>query len=255
MRWIYLSPHLDDVVLSCAAILWQQAQAGLTVEIWTVFAADPPTGELPPFAHTLHERWQTGSQAYAVRRAEDQAACAQLGVTARHLHFADCIYRRLPSGEPLITENEQLFGPIHPQEESLLEEICSLLAAHLPRRANLVCPLAIGGHVDHRLVRAAAERLNRRLGYYADYPYTITRPGQDGAKIAARARRFALTPAALQAWLNAVACHRSQISTFWADETTMRQELSAYAAQSGGQTLWFQPRSENRRQKPGQNWA
>lgn len=241
MRWIYLSPHLDDVVLSCGAIVWQQVQAGQKVEIWSIFAGDPPEGDLPPFALTLHERWQTGPQAYAVRRAEDRAACAVLGAQPRHLHFADCIYRRLPSGEPLIAENEQLFAPLHPQEAPLLQEISDLLAAYLPRNAMLISPLSIGGHVDHRLVRAAAERLGRRLGYYADYPYAITRPTQVGPKAAGRARHFPLPPPALQAWMDAIACHVSQLSTFWTNEAAMRQELQAYAAQGGGQTLWFQP--------------
>jgi LmbE family N-acetylglucosaminyl deacetylase len=245
MRWIYLSPHLDDVVLSCAAILWQQVQAGQQVEIWSIFAGDPPAGELPPFALTLHERWKTGQQAYAVRRAEDRAACAVLGALPRHLHFADCIYRRLPSGEPLINENEQLFNPIAAQEQPLLEEISDLLRAYLPRKAMLISPLSIGGHVDHRIVRAAAERLPHRLGYYADYPYTITRPQQAETPIIGRARHFPLPPAALDAWMNAVACHVSQISTFWPNEQAMRQELQTYAAQGGGQTLWFQPRRKN----------
>jgi len=42
MHWIYLSPHLDDAVLSCGGIIWQQVQSGHQVEIWTICAADPP---------------------------------------------------------------------------------------------------------------------------------------------------------------------------------------------------------------------
>jgi LmbE family N-acetylglucosaminyl deacetylase len=33
MRWIYLSPHFDDAVLSCGGLIFDQAQAGTPVEI------------------------------------------------------------------------------------------------------------------------------------------------------------------------------------------------------------------------------
>ena len=48
--WIYLSPHFDDAVLSCGWLIWQQAQAGQRVEIWTVCAGEIPPGPLTPFA-------------------------------------------------------------------------------------------------------------------------------------------------------------------------------------------------------------
>jgi hypothetical protein len=35
MRWIYLSPHLDDAALSAGGLIYEQTQAGIQVEIWT----------------------------------------------------------------------------------------------------------------------------------------------------------------------------------------------------------------------------
>jgi len=40
MRWIYISPHFDDAVLSCGGLIWEQTHKGITVEIWTVCAGD-----------------------------------------------------------------------------------------------------------------------------------------------------------------------------------------------------------------------
>ena len=79
MTWIYLSPHLDDAAFSCGGLIWEQVKAGETVEVWTICAGEPPEGELPPFARSLHDRWGTGGQTVARRRAEDQAACEVLG--------------------------------------------------------------------------------------------------------------------------------------------------------------------------------
>ena len=53
---VYLSPHLDDAVLSCGGMIHRQAQAGERVVVVTVCAGDPPPGPLSDFARSLHER-------------------------------------------------------------------------------------------------------------------------------------------------------------------------------------------------------
>ena len=68
MHWIYLSPHLDDAVLSCGGLIWEQVQLGERVEIWTIFAGDPPAEMLTPFAEELHTRWGCGLNAVEIRR-------------------------------------------------------------------------------------------------------------------------------------------------------------------------------------------
>jgi hypothetical protein len=37
----------------------------------------------------------------------------------------------------------------------------------------LLAPLAVGGHVDHMLVRTAAELSRKRVVYYSDFPYNM----------------------------------------------------------------------------------
>jgi hypothetical protein len=36
-----------------------------------------------------------------------------------------------------------------------------------------LAPLAVGGHVDHMLVRTAAELSRKRVIYYSDFPYNM----------------------------------------------------------------------------------
>ena len=77
---VYLSPHLDDVALSCGGRIWQQAQTGDSVLVVTIFAgAPPPDVPLSPFARELHARWGYLSDADVVRREEDQASLTHLG--------------------------------------------------------------------------------------------------------------------------------------------------------------------------------
>ena len=240
MRWVYLSPHLDDIVLSCGGMVWQQVQAGAQVEIWTIFSGDAPAGELAPFARELHERWGTGPQASAVRRAEDAAACQSLGARHLHLNYPDCIYRVRADGSPLIASNQDLFETPLQTQQALIDELAARLAESLPGRARLACPLSIGGHMDHRVLRAAADQLGRRLHFFADYPYLVTHQVnlRDWLQLGWRKRSQPVSEEGLHAWQAAVACHQSQISTFWGGLAEMRADIEAYWRGGGGNAFY-----------------
>lgn len=239
MRWIFLSPHFDDAVLSCAGLMWELAQAGHPVENWTICAGDPPTGELPPFAAELHARWQMDGHSVAARAEEDRAACQAVGATWQHFTLPDCIYRWLPDETPLIHHRDDLFDTCKPLNPVEVEQVRAWLAENLTAGSRLVVPLTIGGHFDHRTVRDAAEGLPLRLWYYADYPYVVTGKVNLRAFLGAgwRRRRFAISPAGLAAWQAGIACYTSQISSFWRSLDEMRTAMQAYLEQ-GGNCLW-----------------
>jgi LmbE family N-acetylglucosaminyl deacetylase len=238
MDWIYLSPHPDDVALSCGGLLWEQASNGDRPQVWTICAGDPPPGPLSPFAAALQNRWKTGAAASQQRRLEDINSCRFLQAGFRHFPVPDCIYRR-DKGESiyLYASEESLFGPLDKREMGLVERLKEALAQTLPEGAQLVCPLGVGGHVDHRLTRLAGERLGGVCWYYADYPYILDHGDQMAQFIPPTWEEtwFPISAAGMEAWEAAVAAHRSQISTFWPDPDAMRAALRAYARQAGGE--------------------
>jgi len=261
MDWIYLSPHMDDAALSCGGLIWEQASSGtpasgrLRVGIWTICAGDPPGGVYSPFAESLHARWETGPQAAAARRQEDLDSCQRLGAIPRHFSIPDAIYRLSPlDGSPLYDSPESLFGEISPLENGLVADLRHELARTVPPEAELVCPLGIGGHVDHRLVRLAGEGLERRVWYYADFPYVVwmgvapDRAGDEltgdrdspgsGSGRPVESVLFPISDAALDAWVESVAAHASQISSFWAGVEEMEAALRSYCRGVGGIRLW-----------------
>ena len=61
MRWIYISPHLDDAVLSAGGLIYEQTRAGMDVEIWNFMCGFPPNAELSPYAQILHKDWGISS--------------------------------------------------------------------------------------------------------------------------------------------------------------------------------------------------
>ena len=241
MSWLYLSPHLDDAALSCGGLIWEQAHSGEEVSLWTICAGDPPLGPLSPFAESVHARWGTGRQASAARRAEDILSCAVLGAAFHHLSIPDCIYRRSPkTGEALYGSEEALFSPVHPEETPLVNKLKRQFLRVFKGVANVVCPLALGGHIDHRLVRAAAEKAGCSLWHYADYPYILKNeiPSSLLQTPGCEERLFPVSNEGLSAWAASVAAHASQISTFWPDLTAMRAAIEKYCLDQGGVRLW-----------------
>lgn len=240
MTWIYLSPHFDDVALSCGGLLWEQAQAGEPAQVWTVCAAGPAPGPLSAFAEGLHRRWQTGPEAVEQRRLEDAAANQHLRAGSRTFDLADCIYRRGPAVEPLYASEEAIFGPVHPQDQLAVDRLTVFLERELQAQDVLVCPLGLGSHVDHQLVRTAAERLGRPLWYYPDYPYAVRYPGRRTTEQQSgwQGSVFPVGTDGLDAWQQAVAAHRSQLSTFWPSLEAMRHAIREYWQVHRGIWLW-----------------
>ncbi|MBC8333600.1 MAG: PIG-L family deacetylase [Anaerolineae bacterium] len=237
MTWIYLSPHLDDIALSLGGLLWQQSQAGERVSVWTICAGNAPAGPLSSFAQSLHVRWGVGREATATRREEDIESCRILEAAYQHFSLPDCIYRRSPrTGEPLYASEEAIFGEVHPDEVTLVEQLTQMMKTALPADASVIVPWGLGGHVDHRLTQAAAQRLNLPLRYYADYPYVLDIPAWDVGDLTPR--QYPVSKAALAKWQSAVAAHQSQISTFWASRDEMYAAIQFYAEKRAGVTLW-----------------
>ena len=173
----------------------------------------------------------------AERRDEDLMALACLGADVRHWPYADCIYRQAAGGRSLYADEGALWGEIHAADGDLIGELADRLARlPLAQGGTLYAPLGVGHHVDHRAVRCAAEGSGRRLTYYEDFPYAEDAQAVRAAlgKMRARADLVSLSEDALGVKTTAIACYRSQISTFWDDVADMPAAIRAFAQRSGG---------------------
>jgi LmbE family N-acetylglucosaminyl deacetylase len=241
VRWIYLSPHLDDAALSAGGFLHDRSQAGISVEIWNLISGFPPQGELTPFAQVLHHVWGTGTaeETITLRRAEDVEAARLLGAKTVHFDIPDCIYRRGPDGEPLYLD---IYVPPHPAEAQLPGQIAGFIAPLLQADDQVICQLGVGDHVDHILVRQAAERLNHPLWYAADLPYLFKQPGELAPLVAGMEEsKYSITEAGLRAWIEASLAYTSQLSSLFESEEQVEKDISAYYAERGGFSLWQIP--------------
>lgn len=246
---LFLSPHLDDAILSCGGLIHQLTIQGEPVTIQTFMAGDPPTA-LPdtPIIRDLHRRWEAGEHPVAARRQEDRAAAHVLGASVQHLDWLDLPYRTNLAGEALYPTENDLFGDIHMDDPVLNYDI-----ELAPDVTAIYAPLGVGHHVDHQIVCYQAQQLETTaiVFYYEEYPYSAS-GGQAAVQTALAAFSKRLLPHLIElseddllAKMEAIACYQSQISTFWDNVAEMKKRVRAYAeevATPAAERLWKEER-------------
>jgi LmbE family N-acetylglucosaminyl deacetylase len=155
-RVLFVSPHLDDVVFSCAARIVREVAAGASVTVATVFS-----------------RVRRGSgmdQEYATRREEDAAALRLLGAKPHWLGLLDA-----PSRNGFYGSFRRIVLETAPGDADYVDIVRSKLARLVESVAPdaIYLPLAVGTHIDHRLVFAAGWTLRVTCPqyFYEDQPY------------------------------------------------------------------------------------
>ena len=174
-RHIFLSPHYDDIALSCGGTAASLSSSGRTPEVALIFGDHPdPNVPMTAFAEELHRKWgMSAAEVIEGRRREEELASIALGTCDRFLPFRDAIYR----GDRYQSD-EELFGSPKPDEDEIADQICDELqiTSRDEKRTRVYAPLAIGSHVDHHHAYRAGLCLHKRgyeVWFYEDLPYGL----------------------------------------------------------------------------------
>ncbi len=167
---VYVSPHLDDVVLSCAGRILQQKNQGETVLIVTAFTGDTQKAwsHLHLKSHNLPNMEQ--------RRAEERRAMDYLGVDHLLLGYPEVLFR---SDAPAIFSSSCTH--VRRRDIVLCEELLRNIrtVCQVAQVRILYLPLAVGNHADHQIIFKLGEHflshceLPLKLVYYEDVPYVF----------------------------------------------------------------------------------
>ncbi len=169
---LFISPHLDDVALSCSKSISALRRQGFEVFVVTLFStSDNPKriGSRP---------WEKVS--YEERKREDVKACESLGAKALHLDFLDAPYRlrKFSKFNSLFLSSTKNYPQLI---KDLASRIITLIDEHQP--IKIFAPLGIGWHIDHLLTFEAVYSLKSNAKFnqvefyfYEDRPYTFV-PG------------------------------------------------------------------------------
>ncbi len=241
MHSLYLSPHLDDAVFSCGGRIAQQVRDGGSVTVVTVLAGDPPR-DRSTFAERLAaSAGLSPEEAVAARRQEDEKALEILGAEVVHWPLLDCIYRtKNGQGRWLYTDLASIFAD-EPDGDPLVGQMTERFD-DLPAADELVVPLAVGRHIDHRVVRSGAESLGRELLYWEDFPYVThwrsrwRRELPEGAEWSSEV--VELDDIAIEQRCDASAAYESQVALIFKSEERLRRKLKRLIANRGGERYW-----------------
>ena len=159
-----------------------------------------------------------------------------VGAKAVHFDFLDCIYRRGKNGEFLYPDT---FIGSNPAEADLPAQVAQTMIAWLKPDDFVIAQLAVGGHVDHLVVRRAAELLHRSIAWIADIPYLLNDPDDLAPKTAGmKDSTQPVSEAGLKVWQDAIEIYASQFSTLFDSPEVMRQKISGYWAERKGIRFW-----------------
>ena len=248
---LFVSPHLDDVAFSCGGSLIAASRAGEKVILCTVFTQTPT--KLSPFAFELQRKNDIAPDVdyMALRRSED----------IRFVQFArirEPIWLDFPDGPVRgYSSIEDLFGKILQEDIDLEHRITRSLSEVIRSESvsEVYAPACNGGHVDHRIVRAAVinarqeQKRRSKLYFYEEIPYALRRkpstwkPGRDWI---AEPREITEL---LRGKITGMACYRSQIPSQFKSRLRMKIMTGNHArriivkkGQKGAfELLWLAP--------------
>lgn len=230
-RWLVLSPHLDDAVLSCGGLIASLAPSS-TVRVATVFTAAPFWGPYSGSARWLHGvcGHANASLLAIARKREDRAALKLLKAHWTHLSFRDAVYRRSITGEWLYDGSVQCVPKS--ADAALILRLVAVFQKLAAGQDLVLCPLGIGGHVDHRIVRMAAVAAGVPLAFYRDVPYCWLNGAENENEPADfDSVIFELAPAKIEMWQKAVELYSTQVPMLDNAVGSLVVRLKEYAGQ------------------------
>ena len=240
--YIYISPHLDDVPLSCSGAMCCQQAQGLDILVVTLFAGEPQP-PFSPFVQSVHRSWHAPEERpYQVRMEEERNAMELLGVDYAWLNWFEILYR----DPELVDANDIFWEPdtavVSSHDAALFTTLCNWFAdaALTYPGAQFVVPLGLGMHRDHQFVfQAALKTLDKnRVLFFEDFPYA-TYYSQD--ELIEYVKPYAMSyseidiSACLERRIAASEAYQSQIPTLFFMASSFRALIHEYTLEAGQQ--------------------
>ncbi|AFL88673.1 putative LmbE-like protein [Terriglobus roseus DSM 18391] len=220
MRVLVLSPHRDDAAFSCGLILHELLSAGHSVSIVNVCTVS----RYAPYAS--QDSHDVTRLVTALRMREDlvfiQTILRATGAKSDQVHLGDLAWQDLPIRWG--TEDAHSLSPADLRQDEVQSLARSF--ASLPFTDLVLAPMALGGHIDHRLVYEAARHTfsSARLLFYEDLPYACRMSADKRENSALSPGQvlqeawFPLEPASAASKRDYAMCYPSQIAVDVSDE-------------------------------------
>ncbi len=154
MAYFFISPHLDDAILSAGNLILYLNKKN-PVKVITVFTRG--ANKTNSFTQNYIKKcgYNNQKEFFIERKKEDTRVLKTLKIKPIHLDFIDATWR---------------------EQGKSLEKRITLALKKLVKGSNkdvVFCPIGIGKHVDHLIVRNICQKIFKKVIYWQDYPYVL----------------------------------------------------------------------------------
>ena len=192
----FISPHLDDAVLSAGDLILFLIEQKIPVTVITVFT------KISPKPYTLSAKsfirqcgYNDAELLFADRRSEDKEIFKKIGIQTEHFDFVDATWRKkenISSFRKILSRFIPELGhryPIHqlnvisgkivPEDQLLIDEVGSAISKIIGENndCRIFAPAAFGNHVDHTLARKVCAKYFPGAILWSDFPYNTRESG------------------------------------------------------------------------------
>lgn len=181
----FISPHLDDAVLSAGALIAYLAEY-TDVTVVNVFTK----AGVPPYTLSAKQYlkicgFEDAEKLFSLRKKEDMQMLSNLGVRTLYLDLIDALWRRKKHPgflqkmfEERVPEVSHVYPTYRFNITSGKISVYDTTYAYLKKKLQnidiksiIFCPAAIDNHVDHVIVRNICRELFPNIIYWSDFPY------------------------------------------------------------------------------------
>lgn len=248
-EYLFLSPHLDDVILSCGMYIHKLIQSNSKVIIATVFSGSIQPQYLSPLARWFHSACKLGNNAMTVRRLEDKNVCKFIKADSIHLNLQECLYRKNANGSHRYLRESNIYNANLNKEKDTINKINLILKNKfkLNNFEKIYIPLGIGRHIDHLILREAVETLCtkgdiniRKVNYYEDIPYACNNRDVNWKIKLTKGlnyHSYNINEEEFNIYIKAISLYKSQVHMLWYNNTEMRRQLKNYFINNKNQMM------------------
>ncbi len=189
---IFISPHFDDAVLSCGNLIDVIAKKN-RVEVINIFTkADTNSNSRSAMKFLKASGYTDANVFFDQREKEDLGIFTGIGIKTYNLGYRDSLWRKKESKNAIVKfiyryipfigniyptfKRNVMSGNINKKDykncRKIKKDITNILTS---KPGNITFfPAAIGGHVDHVILKKIGLGFGDSVIFYADYPYRLT---------------------------------------------------------------------------------
>lgn len=188
----FISPHFDDAVLSAGALM-MDLSGKTQVTVINVFTKPGQNNTLSAKSFIKQCGSETGKNLFVAREKEDKKVLSEMNIKVVNLGLLDALWRT-KGGKvygflgKIVPEFAHIYptyrwhvkkGKISTYDRDTTRKLTKELLRIIKPGDFIFCPIGIGGHVDHLLVKKVCEQSFENLIFWSDYPYNIRQDKRD----------------------------------------------------------------------------